>query len=493
MGKFIKRKALTEEQYWMANKAMAVILCLCYVIYFVVEISNNHVDGFSKFRMGVYLIFGIGNLLMIRVNGRTKRAMLFMAFSFLAAYILLVMNNGVVSMTMAFPAIVGFMLYMNSVVVGLGSIATIIACTIRTVQMLSAGDTVAVGYGTLIICAFIVSVFASYKAISILYEYNLQDQAVIAEEANHRAEVAQVVAGIVEKIDTDFREVVSGLEEMSIAMDSANVAMDEIAGSSESTAQAVNHQVDMTSQIQERLETTGQIAGEAKETTEKLKAVVTDGKQLADDLQVQSDLVDQNITRISGTVETLVENVQKVSGITDSILNISSQTNLLALNASIEAARAGEAGRGFAVVADEIRKLAEETKVSTEKITAIINQLTVVTNDTQTGIEESAEAINVQRNHVREVNDSFTKVENGMQILQENVINMSREVESVLDANKEIVDSISLLSASSEQVSAGSQTCKVTIESAVDNLGAFTQVVEGTFEQLQTLKAATEN
>ena len=43
-------------------------------------------------------------------------------------------------------------------------------------------------------------------------------------------------------------------------------------------------------------------------------------------------------------------------------------------------------------MADEIRKLAEETKVSTEKITEIINQLTNVTNETQAGIEESAEA-----------------------------------------------------------------------------------------------------
>ena len=492
MGKLIKRKNLTPEQYWMANKTMAVILCFCYLIYFVVELSNNHVDAFSKVRMGIYLIFAFGNLLMIRVNGKTKRAMLFMACSFLVAYILLVLNNGVVSMTMAFPAIIGFMLYMNSLVVGLGSIATIITCIIRTIQIMNTGDTAAIGYGTLIIIAFVVCVYASYMAISTLYEYNLQDQAVIANEAEHRAEVAKVVAGIVEKIDTDFHEVMVGLEDMNHAMESANIAMDEIAGSSENTAQAVNHQADMTSHIHERLETTGQLAVDAKETTDSLKVVVAEGKQFADNLQEQSNLVDQNITRISDTVQMLVENVQKVSGITDSILNISSQTNLLALNASIEAARAGEAGKGFAVVADEIRKLAEETKISTEKITEIINQLTVVTNDTQAGIEESAEAINIQRGHVKEVNESFTKVESGMQTLQQNVIHMSKEVESVLDANKEIVDSISLLSASSEEVSAGTQTCKTTIDGAFENLNGFTAIIDGTFEQLQVLKTTAQ-
>ena len=60
----------------------------------------------------------------------------------------------------------------------------------------------------------------------------------------------------------------------------------------------------------------------ARETTEKLKGVVVTGKQLADELQKQSVLVDQNTTRISETVEQLVTNVQKVSSITESILNI---------------------------------------------------------------------------------------------------------------------------------------------------------------------------
>ena len=193
-----------------------------------------------------------------------------------------------------------------------------------------------------------------------------------------------------------------------------NMAMDGIAGSSESTAEAVNQQADMTGQIQTRLQNTNDTASNARGTTEKLKNIVVNGKVLSDELLEQSVLVDQNTNRISETVAQLVENVQKVSSITGSILTISSQTNLLALNASIEAARAGEAGKGFAVVADEIRKLAEQTKVSTEKIEEIIAELTTVTEETQEGIRESAESISIQRQKVEEVTASFAEVENGM-------------------------------------------------------------------------------
>ena len=495
LKKYVKRKQLTPEQYKMANKTMSVILTICYVLYIGTELSNMRkgtAASFASVRCVIYGVVAALTLIIGRVKAEKKSTMLFMCITFLVAYLFLVMNNGVISMVLAFPALIGFMLYMNSIVVGTGCFIVFIICALKCLIVKAMGEAVLFDYGNLITMGFVVSIYGSYMAIKILYEFSEQDREVIAKEAAHRAEVANAVNGIVTKLDEDFREVLINLDEINESMSSADEAMDGIAGSSESTADAVNRQADMTTNIQERLENTNELAVNAKDTTEKLKTVIIDGKRLADNLQEQSNLVDQNIARISETVEELVTNVQKVSGITDSILNISSQTNLLALNASIEAARAGEAGKGFAVVADEIRKLAEETKVSTEKITEIINQLTNVTNETQTGIEESAEAINVQRKRVEEVNESFTEVENGMMGLQSDVDTMSREVEAVLEANREIVDSISLLSAASEEVSAGTQTCKATISGAFENLGKFSAVVQGTFGELQTLKEAAE-
>ena len=495
MGKYVKKKALTPDQYKRANKAMFIILTVCYILYMLVETKNFSVEGaktFALVRCALYVIIVIAMVIARKLMGDKKICMIFFAVTFLIMYLLFVMNNGVSSLVLVFPALVGFMIYLNSNVVALGCLSSFLICAIRCFMFKSAGNIEWYNIANLITMGFVVCIYGSYKAIALLVDFSKEDQAVIEKEAKHREEVAVTVAGIVSKLDDDFHKVLDELDGINESMGVAHSAMDGIAGSSESTAEAVNKQAEMTGQIQEKLESTNETALSAKNTTENLKKVIVNGKQLADELEEQSVLVDRNTDRISGTVEQLVQNVQKVSGITEAILNISSQTNLLALNASIEAARAGEAGKGFAVVADEIRQLAEETKTSTEKITAIMNELISVTNETQAGIEESAQSIEVQRKKVQEVTGSFAEVEMGMFELEAGVESMNQEVEDVLEANKAIVDSIALLTAASQEVSAGTQMSKETIDGIFGSLNSFSSTVEGAFEELQILKKTAE-
>lgn len=489
MKKWIKRQTLSPEQYRRANLVMCMILAVSYAVYMIVEVMNINKFGLTLglfIRCFLYAIMFITSIIIYKKMAHHKKCMIIYAVTFLITYAVLVFGNGVVVMVMIFPALAGFMIYLNSVVVGIGSIGAFIICIIKCITVL--GNMDLFNYGMLIIAGFVVSIFGSYITICLLIDFSKEDRASIEKEALHRAEVAKTVESIVDKLELDFNEVVTILRDIDTSMSSADTAMNEIAGSSENTAEAVNNQAGMTSHIQERLENASRLSGNASETADKLKQVIDGGKNMADKLQEQSNIVDQNIRSISDTINHLVDNVQKVSGIIQAIENISSQTNLLALNASIEAARAGESGKGFAVVADEILKLAEETQLSTEQITAIILELNDVTKDTQDEIKESAECIAKQRRQVQEVNASFTETEHGMLQLKSDVDHMNTDITSVLSANREIVASISLLSAVSEEVSANTQTCKETLDFASDSLGLFSKKVNNTFDELHTLE-----
>lgn len=488
MSKIIKRQNLTESQYTRSNRVMCMILLVSYFTYVIIEIMNYkaEADPYTIYRCCVYGFSALVSIVMTVIKPKKKVCAVVMAGMYLIAFSVLIYGNGVVVLAMVLPVLIGFMIYLNSMIVGLGCLSAIIIGAIKCI--LVKDDPVLFNYGIMLMAGYIVATVGAMSVITLLINFSKEDRTVIEKAAQHREKVAKLIESIVSKLSDDFNDMMDALNIINDAMRSAEDAINGIAGSSEETANAVINQAKMTSHIQENLEHTGELASEAESTTGNLNTVVTQGRELADSLLEQSNVVDQNVELISDVMERLVDNVQKVNGITSAIMSISSQTNLLALNAAVEAARAGEAGRGFSVVANEIRSMSVETEEATAKIENIIDELTKLTNETQTSIIDATENIAQQRIKVNEVNESFKEIQKDMVLLQKSIEKMNNNVKSVLFANGEIVESISLLSAASEETSAGMQVCKQTTNTAFENLGRFSRKVDGAFDDLQELK-----
>lgn len=285
-----------------------------------------------------------------------------------------------------------------------------------------------------------------------------------AEQARQK-EIMDDVISVAEEVRKGTENAMGIINRLNESSEIVNGAMGDISSSTQTTADSIQTQTEMTQSIQDSINETLQSSENMVRVAQQSNELNQQNLYLMGELKEQSHVIGQTNSDVADSMKALQERTKAVKGIADTIFSISSQTNLLALNASIESARAGEAGRGFAVVADEIRQLAEKTRQETENIARILDELSKNAEEAASAVERSMEAANVQDDMIEKVSLSFEEMSKNVNGLITDIEGIDNMLANLSEANNQIVDNITYLSATTEEVTASSaQASDMTVE-----------------------------
>ncbi len=162
---------------------------------------------------------------------------------------------------------------------------------------------------------------------------------------------------------------------------------DDIASKVENQEKVANEQASSVSQTTSTVDLLGETsrrsaiqAEESAKSANTALSLAETGAQTVDQTRAGMESLKERVREIAEQIINLSEQTEQIAGVSELVGDLANQTNMLALNAAVEAARAGEYGKGFGVVAGEIRKLADQSRKSADKINNLVTDVQAAMN-----------------------------------------------------------------------------------------------------------------
>ncbi len=259
-------------------------------------------------------------------------------------------------------------------------------------------------------------------------------------------------------------------------------AMDEVAGGVQGQAEDTESSNENMISFSENITTVTEKTSYMGQTADKAIEAVEQGRVIVQELSGKSDTT-VSLTRVLvDDIDAVQKNSEEIKSIVDVINSIAGQTNLLSLNASIEAARAGEAGRGFAVVAEEIRKLADQSRESGNKIHEIVKKIGETADKTTASAREAESMVNEQARALQETVNVFGLIQDCVGELVDGIRLITQRLEESMLEKDKVENSLQNIASVSEEVAASTQEVTAT-------LGEQVSVVQTLKEEVELLRS----
>ncbi|MBO0349763.1 chemotaxis protein [Phormidium pseudopriestleyi FRX01] len=222
---------------------------------------------------------------------------------------------------------------------------------------------------------------------------------------------------------------------------------------------------DQAASVNQTTTTMDELGASSRQSAEQAEAAAADARNALVLTEGGSKAVERTLADMSALkakVGEIAEQILRLSEQTSQIRNISglvsdlaTQTNMLALNAAVEAVRAGEHGKGFAVVASEIRKLADQSQKSTEKINGLVSDIQSAINSTVIVTDEGSKTVQGSLKIAKETAEAFEGVTEAINNITLSTQQISLSAKQQAIAIQQVVEAMNSLNKVASQTALG--------------------------------------
>lgn len=223
--------------------------------------------------------------------------------------------------------------------------------------------------------------------------------------------------------------------------------------------------------VNETTTTMDELEASCRQSAEQAEAALTSAQQalqltscgtqaVGKTLEGMFDL-EKKVGAIAEQIVRLSEQTNQIGSISQFVSDLANQTNMLALNSSVEAVRAGEHGKGFAVVANEIRKLADQSQQSGQKINALVSEILSAINSTVMVTEEGTKTVAAGVQIAQKTDRAFTGVADAVNKVVLNNQQISLNLKQQVDGIQQVVRAMEVINKGAKETATGLSQTKI--------------------------------
>jgi len=206
-------------------------------------------------------------------------------------------------------------------------------------------------------------------------------------------------------------------------------------------------------------------------TATKTSGDVSEGvSYLEENVKQLQEIAATNLNTISG-IRALGDKIENIWDIVTLINSVADQAKIIAFNAELEASSAGEAGRNFHIVATEIRRLADGIIDGTKEIKTRITEIQQSSDALILASESGTEKIQEGVDNAKNLEERFSSIKNASESTADSAEKITTIIqqqtvasEQILITLKQIASGVENFTSATEHISQSSQNLKTIAE-----------------------------